>query len=273
MNYRARKDDIKNFTVNHRKDLAKKYLGKSVSCSDLFEDNNIQIIDKNHSVILTHEGNNVGAVIRDVALESVSNYFGTIIKVTIEAHYKINRGVQHSSSAGIMAAHGSRPNRTYPATYSYAYKKKIGPNAKKIYENDGNALGNWLFESGKFYLPSTILSYEEFKNEVKLEDGEIIGAVFCTKNYEASVHRDEDRSKWAIGYVYEEGAVKDGYFFYPEYGIAIEMSSNSVWCWLPQAAHGTAKLNNTKLDNRYTAVITLTEKTAKSIEKQRKLNN
>ena len=273
MNYRVKKNDIKNFTVKHRKDLAKEYFGKSVSCSDLFEDNNIQIINKNHSVILTHEGNNVGAVIRNVALKNVSNYFGTIIKATIDAHYKINRGAQHSSSAGIMVAHGFRPNRTYPATYTYAYKKDLSPNAKKIYENDGNTLGTWLLESSKFYLPSTILSYEKFKDEVKLEDGEIIGAVFCTENYEASVHRDEDRSEWAIGYVYEEGAVKDGYFFYPEYGVAIEMSSNSIWCWLPQAAHGTAKLNNTELDNRYTAVITLTEKTAKSIEKKRKLNN
>ncbi|CAG8629707.1 4601_t:CDS:2 [Rhizophagus irregularis] len=37
---------------------------------------------------------------------------------------------------------------------------------------------------------------------------------------------------------YVEGAVKDGLFFYPEYGIAIEMSLNSIWCWLTQAVHG-----------------------------------
>ena len=50
------------------------------------------------------------------------------------------------------------------------------------------------------------------------------------------------------------------FFFYPKYGIAIEMSSNSIWCWLTQAVHGTSKLDLSEDGIRYTATITLTEK-------------
>ena len=41
----------------------------------------------------------------------------------------------------------------------------------------------------------------------------LVQYVFCAKNYEAIGHRDKDRSDWAIGYVYEEGIVKEEYFF------------------------------------------------------------
>ena len=44
------------------------------------------------------------------------------------------------------------------------------------------------------------------------------------------------------------------------------MTSNSIWCWKSKVVHGTAKLN-AKLGIRYAAIITLTEKTANSIEK------
>uniref|UniRef100_U9TUM3 Uncharacterized protein n=1 Tax=Rhizophagus irregularis (strain DAOM 181602 / DAOM 197198 / MUCL 43194) TaxID=747089 RepID=U9TUM3_RHIID len=34
--------------------------------------------------------------------------------------------------------------------------------------------------------------------------------------------------------------LKKDIFFYPdEYGIAIELASNSIWCWLTKAVHGT----------------------------------
>src|SRR5437763_16939483 len=59
----------------------------------------------------------------------------------------------------------------------------------------------------------TTVSYEEFRDNLNLEENDIIGAVFCTKNYEAVGHRDKDRSEWAIGFVYEDGPVNDGYFF------------------------------------------------------------
>lgn len=257
--------------VKHQ--IAKKYLGKSPSYLDLLEDG-IEIINKNQSVILsTYENEIVGAVIRDLTKKTVSDHFGAKIKVTIDAHYPIKRGDRHSSS-GIMAAYGFRQNRTTLPTYTYSYNdKNLDSDVEKIYDNDGDTLGNWIYECGKFYLPDTALSYEEFKSNVTIEDGKIIGAVFCTKNYKAVGHTDNDRSKFAIGYVYDEGIVENGYFFYPEYGIAIEMSSNSMWCWLPQAVHGTTDFSNTRSNNRYTAVITLTERTAKALEKKEKKEN
>src|SRR5579863_6418192 len=71
---------------------------------------------------------------------------------------------------------------------------------------------------------------------------------------------DKDRSKYVIVYVYEEGIFNKRFFFYPKYGIAIEISSNSIWCWLTQAVHGTSKLDLSEDGIRYTATITLTEK-------------
>ena len=37
----------------------------------------------------------------------------------------------------------------------------------------------------------TTVLYEEFRNNLNLEEDDIIGAVFCTKNYEAVGHRDK----------------------------------------------------------------------------------
>lgn len=48
------------------------------------------------------------------------------------------------------------------------------------------------------------------------------------------------------------------------------MSSNSIWYWLTQAIHGTAKLDLSGGGFRYTAVISLTEKTARAIEREKK---
>gem|GEM_PF-4319830 len=253
-----------------RKDLARHYLQKFVCCSDLLDDKNILIIGKNHSVKLICNNEPVGAVIRNAAKKSVLKHFGAKMKLTVKAHYALNRGNEHRSF-GKMAGHGYRENRTKVPSFKYDYNENLSSNTKKIYDNDGNTLAKWLLENSKCHLPFATLSYEEFKDHAKLKEDEPIGAIFCTKNYEAAGHTDDDRSKYAIGYVYEEGTVEEGYFFYPEYGVAIEMTSNSIWCWLSQSVHGTAKLNLSKGGNRYTAVISLTEKTAKSIEKN--LNN
>ena len=71
-----------------------------------------------------------------------------------------------------------------------------------------------------------------------------------------------------IGYVFEDGIVKEGYFIYPEYGVVIKLTSNTIWCWLTKTVHDTAKLDLNESGIQYTAAITLTEKTAKAIEKQ-----
>lgn len=270
---------VKDVKVNHRADLAKKYLGDFVSCRhdeeqiNILNDEQIRIIDRNQSVILYYNDTKVGAVIRDAAPINVSNHFGVKIKSTIDVHYTINRGKSHDS-IGNMVGHGTRPNFFDKHPGSYAYKKKASdPEAQRIFDNDGNTLANWLYDYGRKYLSFATLSYDDFKEKVKLDNDEVIGAVFCAKNYQAIGHRDDDRSEFAIGYVYDEGTVKDGYFFYPEYGIAIELASNSIWCWLTKAVHGTAQLDLSEGGTRYTAAITLTEKTAKAIEKDSNISN
>ena len=270
---------IKDVEVSHRTDLADKYLGHFVSCCDekhinIPNDEQIRIIDRNKSVILYCDGKKIGAVIRDAAPKNVLNHFGVKIKSTIDVHYTIRRGKSHKSE-GEMVASGTRPNFLDGRPGSYAYKKKVSdPEAQRIFDifdDDGNTLANWLYDYGKKYLPFATLSYDEFKEKVKLDNDEVIGAVFCTKNYQAVGHRDNDRSEFAVGYVYDEGTVKEGYFFYPEYGVAIELASNSIWCWLTKAVHGTAKLDLSEGGTRYTAAITLTEKTARAIEKDKNI--
>ena len=177
----------------------------------------------------------------------------------------MKRGKTHASF-GKMVSEGFRTNRLDSGYDKYIYKTS-NPEQQQILCENGITLAKWLFEFGKQHLDWAVVSYEEFKNQSGLDDDEIIGAVFCTENYEAVGHKDNDRSKYAVGYVYEEGIVKDGFFFYPEYGIAIEMSSNSIWCWLTKAVHGTSKLDLSDDGTRYTAVITLSEKMAKAIER------
>ncbi len=84
-------------------------------------------------------------------------------------------------------------------------------------------------------------------------------------------HHDDDRSEWTLEFIYEKGVVKKGIFFYPDYGVAIKMSSNSIWYQKTNAVHGTARLNLSEGGTRYTAAISLTERTAKSIEHEKGL--
>ncbi len=61
-------------------------------------------------------------------------------------------------------------------------------------------------------------------------DDKLISAVFCAKNYKAVGHKNKDQSEFAIGFVYEIGIVKKGYFIYSKYDIVIKITSNSIWC-------------------------------------------
>ncbi len=58
-----------------------------------------------------------------------------------------------------------------------------------------------------------IKSYEDFKKTILLGDNEIIEALFYSKNYMTIRYCDNDRSKWALGFVYEKEVVKKGIFF------------------------------------------------------------
>ena len=72
------------------------------------------------------------------------------------------------------------------------------------------------------------VSYEEFKKNCNIENDDMIGAVFCVKNYKAIGHIDNDHSEWAIGYVYEEEVVENGYFFYPELKMQVVIDFQSL---------------------------------------------
>jgi hypothetical protein len=256
--------------VKHNSELGNKYKGKFVSCSDLLKDPDIKIISKSSSVLLFHGDKVVGGVIRNATSQKVAEHFGIKMKVTINAHPAINRGATHKNN-GIIVGHGKRKNPENSFAGSYVYKNKsLTPEEQKIYDKNGDSFAKWLYKNADNYLPWVALSYEEFKEQVQLEGESTIGALFCAKNYEAVGHIDNDRSEWAAGFVYEEGQVNEGYFFYPEYGVAFEMTSNSFWCWKTKAIHGTATLDLSKGGVRYTAAITLTEKTARAIERQYK---
>ncbi len=84
-------------------------------------------------------------------------------------------------------------------------------------------------------------------------------------------HRDDDRSEQALGFIYKEGIVKERIFFYPDYDVAIEISSNFIWYWKTNAVHDTIRLNFSKGRIRYTATIFLTKRTAKSIKREKGL--
>ena len=108
-------------------------------------------------------------------------------------------------------------------------------------------------------------SYEEFKEKVNLGNDELIGIVFCAENYKAVGYRNNDKSEWAIGFYFDSELIEKGYFIYFEYSVAIEMTSNALWCWKTQDVYDTAELQLNG-GTRYTAAITLTNKTARAIE-------
>jgi hypothetical protein len=262
----VKKDYCTDYNVKRDSDLAQDYLGKFVKISEI---TNLKIIKKNQSVILKCDDTVVGAVIRDAAKKTVSEYFGRILKETVDAYPKLNRGQNTHADSGKLVGHGYRANFLNPSTYDTYVLKEKDPELQKIFVDDGDSFGIWLYNFAKIHLPWSTVSYETFKKKINLNlDNKLIGAVFCAENYEAAGHRDRDKSDMAIGYVFEDGIVKEGYFIYPEYGVAIELTSNTIWCWLTKAVHGMAKLDLSEGGIRYTAAITLTEKTAKAIEKQ-----
>jgi hypothetical protein len=184
-------------------------------------------------------------------------------------HPSFNRGKINHADRGKMVAYGQRKNplNLFVGNYVFKDEKNLNPEALKVFVEDGDSIANWIYDYAKVNLPWITESYEQFKKKINIDNDEMIDALFCAKNYEANGHTDNDRSDWVLGFVYEEGIVKNGHFFYPEYGVAIEMSSNSTWYWLSKAVHGTAILDLSKGGIRYTTAITLTEKIARAIEK------
>jgi hypothetical protein len=114
--------------VQYRPNLKDKYCGKFVSCGEYPEHinllNDLTIINKNQSVILKHNGELVGAVIRDIASKEVFHHFGIKMKLTIDAHYPIKRGKEHVG-LGTIVGQGDRKNPLNSKIGKYAYKEKV----------------------------------------------------------------------------------------------------------------------------------------------------
>ena len=62
--------------VNHRLDLAKKYLHKFITCKDIKKEKNFVIINENQSVLLKCDDKIVGKVIRNVAKKMLQIILG-----------------------------------------------------------------------------------------------------------------------------------------------------------------------------------------------------
>ncbi len=225
--------------VDFYPELGEKYKGKFISAlasalTSLSNDNinpsDLLVISQNKSAIFMCEDSIVGGVLRQVTSNKVANYYSSKTKTTVKAHLKIKRGKAHAGE-GTLVRHGKRKEflGSHSGSYVYNNNSKLNPEAKKIFDSNGDSLAKWLYDNARRDMPWITKSYEDFKKAVSLGDNEIIGALFCSKNYMAMGHRDDDRSEWALGFVYEEGVVKEGIFFYPDYGVAIEMSSNSIW--------------------------------------------
>src|SRR6266498_1794277 len=172
----------------------------------------------------------VRGVLRQVTSNKVANYYGSKIKTTVKAHLKIKRGKAYAGE-GILVGYKKRKEFLgfHSESYVYNNNSKLNLKAKKIFDFNGDSLAKWLYDNIRRNMSWITKSYEDFKKAISLGDNEIIGALFCSKNYMAIGYCDDDRSEWALEFVYEEGVVKKGIFFYPDYGVAIEMSSNSIW--------------------------------------------
>jgi len=73
-----------------------------------------------------------------------------------------------------------------------------------------------------------MILYNKFKKQVKLDDDKMIGILFYAENYQTIRYKDNDKSEFAIGYVFKKGVVKDGCFFYLKFNIAIKMTLNCI---------------------------------------------
>ncbi len=254
-----------------------KFVSASASASTSLLNNDINpsdllVISQNKLAIFMCRDSIVRGVLKQVTSNKVANYYSLKTKITVEAHLKIKWGKAHAGKDTLIR-YGKRKEflGSHSGSYVYNNNSKLNPEAKKIFDSNGDSLAKWLYDNARQDIPWITKSYEDFKKAVSLGDNEIIGALFCSKNYMAMEYRDNDRSEWALGFVYEEGVVKKKIFFYPDYGVAIEMSSNFIWYWKINAVHGTARLNLSEGRTRYTAAISLTERTAKSIEREKGL--
>ena len=98
---------------------------------------------------------------------------------------------------GTLVGHGKRKEflSSHSGSYIYNNNSKLNPKAKKIFDSNEDSLAKWLYDNARRDMPWITKSYEDFKKAISLDDNEIIGALFCFKNYMAIEHRNDDRSE------------------------------------------------------------------------------
>ncbi len=155
----------------------------------------------------------IGGVLRQVTSNKIANYYGSKIKTTVKAHLKIKQGKAHAGK-GTLVGHRKRKEflGSHSGSYVYNNNSKLNLKAKKIFDSNGNLLAKWLYDNARQDMPWITKSYEDFKKAVSLGDNEIIEALFCSKNYMAMEHHDDDRFEWTLGFIYEEEVIKKGFF-------------------------------------------------------------
>jgi len=122
------------------------------------------------------ENSIIKGVFRQVTSNKVTNYYNLKIKTIIEIYLKIKRGKAYADK-GILVKYEKRKKFLgfHLGSYVYNNNSKLNSEAKKIFDSNRNSLN--------------------FKKAISLCDNKIIGALFCSKNYMAMEHHDDDRSK------------------------------------------------------------------------------
>jgi len=105
--------------------LAKKYLGKFFTCADIEKEKNIIIIKENQSVFLKCSDETVGAVICNATKKNVADHYEYKMKLTVEAHSKLNYGKKTHVDSKKLIRHNIHIQFLNPSsTMLYTYKEK-----------------------------------------------------------------------------------------------------------------------------------------------------
>ncbi|KAJ3152695.1 hypothetical protein HDU86_005570 [Geranomyces michiganensis] len=212
---------------------------------------------------------------RTVTADKTAAIHFQALKMIVHKHCAVERGKSHLSS-GLMAATGIRSgspgNFAARGTARYVLKKEHRkPETERILTEGSSSLAKGILNDARVYHADAVLKMEQVAN------GKFSGdfPMFVTENYKAGLHVDDNKSEYAIGYATEEGALESStdadadaawIFNFPEYGVSIVMEHNFLWSWKTTRLHGTT-VGKMRRGTRYTGVLTVTNRTARAVEK------
>ncbi len=92
----------------------------------------------------------VRGVLRQVTSNKVANYYGSKIKTTVKVHLKIKQGKAHAGK-GTLVGHGKKKKflDSHSELYVYNNNSKLNPEAKKIFDSNGDSLAKWLYDNAR----------------------------------------------------------------------------------------------------------------------------